>query len=165
MNLPSPVLQISNTMISKVMLCYKQLSLCLKEKKPNNPEPFICEWFYCEVACFTQLTFLPNVHVETGLSKDSCGSGDRRSCYTRCKVSLGFHVTIFSHYLNKNYIEVVQVPGNKDFPWCWQTLRPQMEVLTCHKRYCIMFFSFRQGIAVTKETSLYKNYYCRKKNI
>lgn len=161
MNLPSPVLQISNTMILKVMLCYKQLSLCSKEKK--NSELLICEWFYCKVACFAQLTFLPNIHVETELSKDSCGSGDRRSCYTRCKVSLGFHVTIFSHYLNKNYIEVVQVPSNKDFPWCWQTLRPQTEVLTYHKRYCIMFFPFRWEIAVTKETSLYKNYYCRKK--
>lgn len=112
MNSPSSVLQISNTMILKVMLCYKQLSLCSKEKK------ILCEQFYCKVACFTQLTFLPNIDVETELSKDSCGSGDRRSCYTRCKVSLGFHVTIFSHYLNKNYIEVVQVPGNKDFPWC-----------------------------------------------
>lgn len=118
MNLPSPVLQISNTMKLKVMLCYKQLSLCSKEKKNQPRTFFICEWFQCKVAGFTQLTFLPNIDVETELSKDSCGSGDRRSCYTRCKVSLGFHVTIFSHYLNKNYIEVVQVPGNKDFPWC-----------------------------------------------
>lgn len=149
-------------MILKIMLCYKQLSLYSKEKK-INPALFICEWFYCEVACFTKFMFLPNTDVETELSKDSCGSGDRRSCYTRCKVSLGFHVTIFSHYLNKNYIEVAQVPGNKDFPWCWQTLRPQTEVLTCHKRYCIMFFPFRQEIAVTKETSLYKNNYYRRK--
>lgn len=165
MNLLSPVLQISNTMILKVMLCYKQLFLYSKKKKPKTTELFTYKWFYCNIAWSTQSTFFPNIHVETELSKDSCCSGDRRSCYTRCKVSLGFHVTIFSHYLNKNYIEVVQVPGNKDFPWCWQTLRPQMEVLTCRKRYCIMFFSFRLGIAVTKETSLYKSYYYREKSI
>lgn len=135
--------------------------LMLKEKKINKL--LIYNQFYWNIACSTLSTFLPNVHAETELSKDSCCSGDRRSCYTRCKVSLGFRVTIFSHYLNKNYIEVVRVPGNKDFPWCWQTLRPQTEVLTCHRRYCIMFFSFRLGIAVTEETSLYKNYYYRKK--
>lgn len=78
-------------------------------------------------------------------NKNSCCSGDRRSCYTRCKVSLGLHVTIFSHYLNKEYIEVVQVPGNKDFLWCWQTLRPQMEVLTCRKRCCYISVLFLQS--------------------
>lgn len=133
--------------------------LFLREKQPTNQQRFIYKCFCCNIAYFSQSTFLPNIHVEAKLSKDSCCSGDRRSCYTRCKVSLGFHVTIFSHYLNKNYIEVMQVPGNKDFPWCWQTLRPQTEVLTCRKRYCVMFFCFRIEIAVTKETSLYKNYY------